>query len=168
MHDQTPHNPPGRATHPSTMQESLRDAVRQLLPDTRRTHRQSHRRKAIVAGRSPVCRRLELVIDEAVRDGVSDEAIEHVGLVFLDVIRQKLEARRPRPLGVPSLGAAIRDENAVEGEMAPLEIDALMTPSPGGLRLLKWYYLRHSERVRVCLRAIDAQLRKPFLGGRAA
>lgn len=164
VNDETPQPAPGSAAHSSPMQETLRDAVRQLLPEKRRGHRQSNRRKAIVAGRVPVCRRLELVIDEAIADGVSDDAVEGVALAFYDAVRLKLEARTPRPLGCLPLGVAIRNEEAVEGEMAPLEIDAILSPTPAGLRLLRHFYLRQTARVRDCLHAIDAHLRSTWRG----
>lgn len=144
------------------MQEQLRAAIALMVPATRRGHRQGWQRKEILSRRTPACRLLEQLIDEAVLDGVADPDIERVGLALLDAIRQKLDARHPRPLGVPSLGAAIREEEAVEGEMAPLEIDVLTGSTPGRLTILREFYWRHEARIRDAVRAINANLQGHF------
>lgn len=144
------------------MQEELRVAIARLIPEGRRAQPQSWQRREVVNRRTPACRLLEQVIDEAVLDGVPDPDIERVGLALLDAIRQKLDARHPRPLDVPSLGFAIREEEAVEGEMAPLEIDVLTASTPGRLAELREYYLRHEARIRDAVRAINASLQSHF------
>ena len=143
------------------LQEALRVAIARLIPVRRRSHRQGWARKEIIARRSvPIPRLLERVIDEAIRDGVPDDDVERVALVLHDQIRQKLEARRPRPLGVPSLGEAIRAEEEIEGLMAPVEIEALVAPSTGLLTRLHELYGRHIARIRDARSVIAAQLKR--------
>jgi hypothetical protein len=157
----TPQTIPGGLYGITPMQEALRVAIARLIPDRRRSHRQGWARKEIIARRSlPIPRLLERVIDEAIRDGVPDEDVERVGLVFLDQLRGKLEARRPRPLGVPSLGPAIQNEEAIDGAMEALEIEAVMAPSPGLLQRMDELYARQVAAIGDCRRAIAAFMGK--------
>lgn len=148
----------GGHTRLSPMQEELRAAIALLIPPKRREHRQGWQRKEILARRSKACGLLEQVLDEAIADGVRDVDVERVGLIVQDAIRQKIDGRRRRPLGVPSLGEAIEAAETIESEMAPLELQQSRTSTLGGVSRLRDLSIRQIPAVLNVIRACDAFL----------
>jgi hypothetical protein len=142
----------------SAMQREIAAAVRAASPDAPHT-RQSWRVKAVIAGDQPSCPTLEMVIDERIAAGASEDDVMEIAHVIARHTRQKLMDARPGYAAlVRDLDAAMKYETQLQGPQDVATVESFGRRCVNSLRQLLARTTQHRDAADLVIVAAQREI----------